>query len=80
MYGLFRIRLDQSMWRDMELICVSATVDNLIHHYNCMDRNETTGKKLWELQNKSDPHRFTRYMNFRALRKTRFVIDEVEEV
>ena len=47
MYGLFRVSFDP--WINNDLVCVSKSVESLVHHYNCLDRDETRGKKLLEL-------------------------------
>lgn len=78
MYALYRVTVDHYV--DWDLICVSKDADKLVHYYNCMDRDETAGKKLWELQVGKDPDKMRNYLNFRELKKAHFVIDEVEEV
>lgn len=77
MDGLFRC--DYRPHLDKGLLCVSTSVDNLIHRYNCMDRDVTKGAKLiilpWE-----SVESFEKLKRVWGLRKRHYTIDAIEVV
>lgn len=61
------------------LLCVSDNIESLVHHYNCLDRSEIKGKKIF-ITPFEDSEVLKVYLGVRYLRKNHFTIEYVEKV
>lgn len=76
MYGLFKVEFRADA--NSSLICVSESPEQLLHYYNCMDRDETRGRKLYDTSVEQDIWPTLRRVYH--LRHTCFLIQEVLHV
>lgn len=77
MFGLFLVNYNPN--RSIGLICISKSTKNLVHYYNCMDREDVKGAKLITLPY-SNKEAYRKFVDLASLCKTHYFIEEVEEV